>query len=186
MFLWFHNLCGPEGWAKPRKSGAQKGGSREGCGPEGWGPEGWDESAPNFALFFPSPATMFALFVLSLGVLLVEFWWCLKRRGPQMCTFGVLGLSCEAPAAPIGHDRTNTTLLKRGDNSDPCSITPTLRTTCRSVIARTKSSSSVVSSAVRACSILILEASVPGLERIPHLDSMVTTHLATLLRRTSS
>ena len=32
--------------------------------------------------------------------LLVEFWWCLKCRGPEMCAFGVLWLSCEAPAAP--------------------------------------------------------------------------------------
>ena len=24
----------------------------------------------------------------------------MKRRGPEMLTFGVLGLSCEAPAAP--------------------------------------------------------------------------------------
>ena len=49
--------------------------------------------AQNFALFFPFPATIF--FLSSLGVLPLNFWWCLKRRGPQMCTFGVLGLSCE-------------------------------------------------------------------------------------------
>ena len=29
--------------------------------------------------------------------------WCLKRRGPEMCAFGVLGLSCEATAAPKPH-----------------------------------------------------------------------------------
>ena len=45
--------------------------------------------------FFPSPATKFVLFF----GLLVEFWWCLKRRSPEMCTFGVLWLLCEAPAA---------------------------------------------------------------------------------------
>ena len=61
-----------------------------------WGPEGW---AQNFALFRPSPAP-FSLFLSFSGGLLVEFWWCLKRRGSQMSTFGVLGLSCEAPAAP--------------------------------------------------------------------------------------
>ena len=49
--------------------------------------------------FFPPPATIFFLLSLSWGPF-VEFWWCLKRRGPEMCTFGVLGLSCEAPAAP--------------------------------------------------------------------------------------
>ena len=26
----------------------------------------------------------------------------MKRRGPKMCTFGFLGLLCEAPAAPSG------------------------------------------------------------------------------------
>ena len=36
----------------------------------------------------------------SLSVFFVEFWWCLKRQCAQMCTFGVLGLLCEAPAAP--------------------------------------------------------------------------------------
>ena len=50
-----------------------------------------------FALFIPSPATIFFLPSLSWGPF-VEFWWCLKRRDPEMCTFGVLGLSCEAPA----------------------------------------------------------------------------------------
>ena len=56
-----------------------------------WGSERWE--AQNFALFIPSPATI-SFFLLSLGCLLVEFWWCLKRLD------GVLGLSCEAPAAP--------------------------------------------------------------------------------------
>ena len=58
----------------------------KGWGPKGWGPEGWE-------------ATIFALFV-SIVCLLVVFWWCLKRQGAQMCTFGVLWLLCEAPAAP--------------------------------------------------------------------------------------
>ena len=54
-------------------------------------------TAQNFALCFPSPASLhFRSFSLS-GGLLVEFWWCLKHRGPEMCTFGVLRLSCEAP-----------------------------------------------------------------------------------------
>ena len=68
---------------KPRRnwapSGARKGG----------------EEAHNFA-----PAPIFALFLSLSGCLLVEFWWCLKRRNPSMCAFGVLGLLCEAPAAP--------------------------------------------------------------------------------------
>ena len=62
---------------------------------DGWGLKGGE--APNFELFFPSPTSMFALSVS--GGLLVEFWWCVKCRNPQMCAFEVLWLSCEAPAA---------------------------------------------------------------------------------------
>ena len=51
---------------------------------------------PTFRAFFHSPATI-SLFLCLFGGLLVEFWWCLKRRSPEMCTFGVLGL--ETPAA---------------------------------------------------------------------------------------
>ena len=55
---------------------------------------------PKISLFFvPSPTLIFVLF-LSRGGLLVEFWWCLKRRDPLMCTFGDLRLSCETLAAP--------------------------------------------------------------------------------------
>ena len=77
--------------ASARRVGAQ------GWGPEEWEPEGW--GARNFALFFPLSRFPFRSFCLS-GGLLVEFWWCLKRRDPQMCTFEVLGLSCETLAAP--------------------------------------------------------------------------------------
>ena len=48
--------------------------------------------------FFPSSRRNF-LSSLSWGPL-VEFWWCLKHRGPEMCTFGVLGLSCASPGGP--------------------------------------------------------------------------------------
>ena len=71
---------GPKGWG-PEGVGAWR----------GWGPEGW--GAQNFALFFSLPPEI-SFFLLSLGGLLVEFSWCLmKRRGAQVCTFGVLGLS---------------------------------------------------------------------------------------------
>ena len=85
----------------------------EGWGPEGWGPEGWAPKGrapkgrapdprkmgprrvgprrvggPKFRVFFPSSRHHFALLVS----LLVESWWCLKRRDAQMCAFGVLGL----------------------------------------------------------------------------------------------
>ena len=79
------------------ESGGPRGGGPTGLGPEGWarrvGPKG---GAPHFALFFPSPATIFILSSL-LGVFSWNFG---ERRDPQMCTFGVLGLSCETPAAP--------------------------------------------------------------------------------------
>ena len=67
-------------------------------GPEGWGPEGW--GGPKFHVFSLPP--QFSFFLPSLGCLLVEFWWCLKRWDPQMCTFGNLGLTCEDPSAGGG------------------------------------------------------------------------------------
>ena len=57
--------------------------------------------AQNFAFFFPCPAAKFVLFFPLWGGLLVEFWWCLKHRGAQMCTLGVLGLSCASPGGPV-------------------------------------------------------------------------------------
>ena len=104
----------------PRKVGAQtwKRCAPEGWCPEGWCPEGWGTQgrgtqgrctqgrgtggapkweAQKFALFFPSPP-QFSFFFPLLGVF--SFWLGLKRRALKMCTFGVLGLSCETPAAP--------------------------------------------------------------------------------------
>ena len=52
---------------------------------------------PKISLFFPCPAPC-SFFSSSVGGPSVEFWWCLKRRDRQLCTHGVLGLSCEAPA----------------------------------------------------------------------------------------
>ena len=49
--------------------------------------------AQHFALSFPLPHP-FSLFLSLSGCLLVEIWWCLKCRDAQMCTFGVLRLSC--------------------------------------------------------------------------------------------
>ena len=55
-------------------------------------------------------ASNFALFSLS-GGRLVEFWWCLKRRDPQMCTFGLPGcrVTFDCPSA------SNTTKIQRED-----------------------------------------------------------------------
>ena len=62
---------GPEGWS-------QKGGAPKGGGPKIW------------RFFFPLPP-QFSFFFHSLLVFFVEFWWCLKRRCVQMCTFGLSG-----------------------------------------------------------------------------------------------
>ena len=108
---------GPEGWGP------------EGWGPEGWGPKPRKglrgptlrapppdrppsdrpppdhpppdhppPDRPNFRSFSSLSHRRFALLV-SLWVSSRGIWWCLKRWNPQLCTFGVLGLSCEAPAA---------------------------------------------------------------------------------------
>ena len=62
---------------------APKGGAQKGGGPK---------ISP---FFFRLPSAIL-LFLSVSGCLLVEFWWCLKRRSPQKCAFRVLGLSCEA------------------------------------------------------------------------------------------
>ena len=64
------------------------------AGKQKWGPEGWE--AQHFA-HSSAHATIF--FLLSLGGPSDEIWGCLKRRGPEMCAFGVFGLSCETPEA---------------------------------------------------------------------------------------
>ena len=108
-------MWGPEGWGP----NPEKGWRQEGWGQEEWArsPEGW--GAQNFALFFPSPASIFILFFslwgssrvfFSLqvssrvflplsGGLLVEFWWCFGRSGLQMCLFSPSGCPVEAPTA---------------------------------------------------------------------------------------
>ena len=90
--------------ASARREGGGEGWRPEELGPKGRGPDQEKVRAPrvgvrrvgarrrraqNFAFFFPSPAPISLFFSLSGG--LVEFWWCLKRRGPEMCTFGLSG-----------------------------------------------------------------------------------------------
>ena len=65
---------------------------------------------PKFRVFFFLSRHHFALFVslwVSSRGMLVVF---LKRRGPVMCTFGVLGLSCETPAA-LGEGKKKSEIL---------------------------------------------------------------------------
>ena len=80
----------PKGGPEPRKGGAPKGGAPKGRAPKGGAPKGGGPKISRF--FFPFPATI-SLFLCLSGCLLVEFWWCLKRRSPSMCACGVLGLS---------------------------------------------------------------------------------------------
>ena len=93
----------------PRRVGAPKGGGPEGWGaqtqktwsPEGWGPRRWGPKGggPKILRFFFPLQLHFRSFCLSLGSsrgILVVF----EVRDAQMCAFGVLWLSCEAPAAP--------------------------------------------------------------------------------------
>ena len=81
-----------------------------------WGPEpdGW--GAQNFAFFFSFFRRKIRSFLLSLGVFSLNSGGFLKRRGPKMCTFGVLWLSCEAPGdiwAPAARSTQHTTNQNR-------------------------------------------------------------------------
>ena len=84
-FVGFLPLPPSEGW-RPLRVGAQTW-KTEGWGTERWGPK----ISHNFVSFLP------LLLVLSLNIGGV-----FEGRGAQMCTFGVLGLSCEAHRVPIG------------------------------------------------------------------------------------
>ena len=100
----------PEGGApKPRKSEGQEGGPPTGGAPTGEGPEGWgpeEGGGPNLEkvgprslrprrCFFPlSP--QFSFFLLSLGAFRGILGVFEAPGSPEMCTIGVLGLSCEA------------------------------------------------------------------------------------------
>ena len=63
---------------------------------KGGGPKG---GSPKFRFFSLSRKSVLPFFPL-MGVFSLNFGGVLKCRDPQMCAFGVLGLSCEAPAAP--------------------------------------------------------------------------------------
>ena len=65
-------------------------------GPEGWGPKG---GRPKISLFFfPLFHHNFLSFFPLLGVFSWNVGGVFGGRGPEMCTFGVLELLCEAPA----------------------------------------------------------------------------------------
>ena len=100
--------CPAEG--VPRRS--PKGGVPKGGAPDCWAPKGGVPK--NFVLFFSLACHCFSFILPLSGGLLVEFWWFLKRQGPQMCTFGVFGLSCETKATPESRRGSkNTTEIPR-------------------------------------------------------------------------
>ena len=119
---WSPGGWSPGGWSPNVEKVGPRGWGPEGWSPKGWSPKGWIPElvdpagwgAQNFALFFPS--TIFFLLALSWGPF-VEFWWCLKRRGgPEMCTFGVLGLSCASPSGPVWWGRRGFTRQPESPN----------------------------------------------------------------------
>ena len=70
------------GGPKPGKSGGPKGGAQKGGAQKG--------GRPKISRFLPSFPPQLSFFFLSWGPF-VEFWWFLKRRGPEVCMFGLSG-----------------------------------------------------------------------------------------------
>ena len=92
------------------KSGGPKGGAPKHGGPKGGGPK-------IRVFFFPLPPHNSFISPSLVGPF-VEFWCCAGTA--QMCTFGVLRLSCEARAAAQtrtlkGPGASNTTKIPRED-----------------------------------------------------------------------
>ena len=55
---------------------------------------------PKFRSFFPSRRKIRS-FLPSMGVFSLNFGGVFEDRDPQMCTFGILGLSCASPGGPV-------------------------------------------------------------------------------------
>ena len=87
--------CGPRR-VGPRRVGPRRVGQRR-VWPRRVGPR--RVGGPKFRFFFPFPPP-FRSFCVSLGVFSGNFGGVLKRRVPEMCTFGVLGLS-SSPGGPV-------------------------------------------------------------------------------------
>ena len=111
---------GPQrvGGPKPRKSGEPKAGAPVG-------------GRPKISRFCSPLPPQFSFFLPSLGGVLVKFWWCLKRRDPQIYTFGVLGLSCEAPAAPKQGEQKK---KRKGRSHSPSFPVPRATSNARSIL----------------------------------------------------
>ena len=112
-----HKGWGPEGW-RPRRVEAPKGGgpNLEKVGPRRVEPRRVEPrrvGGPKFRAFFPLFPPQFSFFSLSWG-LFVEFWWCLKRRGREMCTFGALAEAHPRMAPHLMRHACSARLCKRG------------------------------------------------------------------------
>ena len=81
--------CGAPNY-EAQKGGAQKGGAAKGGAPKGGAPK-------ILRFFFSLSRRKFHSFFSLWGVLSLNFGGVFEGRGAQMCTFGVLGSSCEAP-----------------------------------------------------------------------------------------
>ena len=98
MWIWCVCHGGTEGWGpNPEKVGPES----QDLELEGGAPKG---GGPKISRFFSLSHTHFRSFCLFLGVFSLNFGGVFDGRDLEMCTFGVLGLSCEAPAA---HSQTN-------------------------------------------------------------------------------
>ena len=105
---WGFEGWGFEGWGLRRvETHTQKKWGFERCGSKGGGSKGggleWGHErvgGPKFRAVFSFSRSHFRSFCVFLGVFSWFFGCERKRRGRQMCSFGVLWLSCEAPAAP--------------------------------------------------------------------------------------
>ena len=73
--------------------------------------EGRRVGGPKFRAFFTVPPQN-SFFPSLSGGLLVEFCWCLKRRGAQMCTFGVLSVSDPLTTSESNCVKSNSNALR--------------------------------------------------------------------------
>ena len=104
-----HGRLGMPGWGilGCTGRGVREGRSGDGVG-RGWDPEGG------------GPKISFLFFSLSLGVFLWNFGGVLKRRDPQMCAFGVVGLPCETPLAAQTVSRNTAWMRGYDESSQVC------------------------------------------------------------------
>ena len=100
----------PKGGAP--KGGAPKGGAPKGGGSKGGGPKG---GGPKISRFYFPVRRKIRSFLPSLGVFSWNFGG-VRSAGAQMCTLGVLGLSCGSPGGPVWWGRRGFTRQSESPN----------------------------------------------------------------------